>query len=170
MSYRSPVPLQPQHELENFSCSSEEQTSWLRRHARQSAASGGTKAFVVTEVGSDQVVAYYAWCMAQLSLEAAPERVRRGAGRYPQPVALLVRLGVDSRHERRGLGAGLLADVLLRFVAVADEIGTRALLVHAESETARDYYLHLIPDFRSGPSDPLHLVLLAKDLRRTVRH
>lgn len=169
MSYRSPVPLQPKHELEDFSCSSEEQTSWLRRHARQSAASGSTRVFVVTAVGSDQVVAFYAWCMAQLSLEAAPERVRRGAGRYPQPVALLARLAVDSRHERRGLGAGLLADVLLRFVAVAEEIGTRALLVHAESETARDYYLHLLPDFVPSPTDPLHLVLLAKDLRHTLR-
>lgn len=169
MSYRSPVPLQPQHELEDFSCSSEEQTSWLRRHARQSAASGGTRVFVVTEMGSDQVVAYYAWCMAQLSLEAAPERVRRGAGRYPQPVALLARLGVDSRHEGRGIGAGLLKDVLLRFVAVAEEIGARALLVHAESETARAYYLHLLPDLVPSPTDPLHLVLLAKDLRHTLR-
>jgi len=95
VSYRSPVPLLAQHELEDFSCSSEEQTAWLRRHARQSAASGGTRVFVVAEVGSDQVVAYYAWCMAQLSIEAAPERVRRGAGRYPQPVALLARLGVE---------------------------------------------------------------------------
>lgn len=169
MSYRSPVPLLAQHELEDFSCSSEEQTAWLRRHARQSAASGGTRVFVVTEVGSDQVVAYYAWCMAQLSIEAAPERVRRGAGRYPQAVALLARLGVDSRHEGRGLGAGLLSDVLLRFVAVAAEIGTRALLVHAESATARNYYLHLIPDFLPSPTDPLHLVLLAKDLRHTLR-
>lgn len=169
MTYRSPVPLQPKHQLEEFSCSSEEQTNWLRRHARQSVASGSTRVFVVTEVDADQVVAYYAWCMAQLSLEAVPERVRRGAGKYPQPVALLARLGVDSRHEGRGLGAGLLKDVLLRFVAVADEIGTRALLVHAESEIARNYYLHLLPDFLPSPTDPLHLVLLAKDLRHTLR-
>jgi GNAT superfamily N-acetyltransferase len=133
------------------------------------AASGGTRVFVVTEVGSGQVVADYAWCMAQLSLDAAPERVRRGVGRDPQPVALLARLGVDSRHEGRGIGAGMIRDVLLRFVAVAEEIGARALLVHAESETARDYYLHLIPHFLSSPSDPLHLVLRAKDLRHTLR-
>ncbi len=169
MTYRPPVPLQPQHQLEEFSCGSEEQTGWLHRHARQSAASGSTRVFVVTETGSEQVVAFYAWCMAQLSLAAAPERVRRGDGKYPQPVALLARLGVDSRHEGRGLGAGLLRDVLLRFIAVADEIGARALLVHAESDTARDYYLHLLPDFLPSPTDALHLVLLAKDLRRSLR-
>ncbi len=169
MTYRQPTPLLPQHQVEQFTCRSDEQTNWLRRHAKQSDASGSTRVFVVTEAGSDQVVAYYAWCMAQLTFEAAPERVRRGAGKYPQAVALLARLGVDSRHEGHGLGVGLVKDVLLRFVAVAEEIGTRALLVHAESENARDYYLHLLPDFLPSPTDPLHLVLLAKDLRRTLR-
>ncbi|MDQ1536654.1 MAG: hypothetical protein QOE58_1047 [Actinomycetota bacterium] len=168
MSYRSPVPLEARHVLDDFRCGSDEQTSWLQRHARQSAASSSTRVFVVTEVESDRVVAYYAWCMAQLTVEDAPERLRRGAGRYPQPVALLARLDVDLRHERRGLGAGLLKDVIARFLVVAEEIGCRALLVHAESEVARDYYLHHIPEFAASPSDPLHLGLLAKDIRRTL--
>lgn len=168
MSYRSPVLLEAHHQLDDFRCASQEQTSWLHRHARQSAASSSTRAFVVTEVESDRVVAYYAWCMAQLAVEDAPDRLRRGAGRYPQPVALLARLGVDLSHERRGLGAGLLKDVIARFLVVADEIGCRALLVHAESEAAREYYLHLIPQFVASPSDPLHLVPLAKDVRRTL--
>lgn len=169
MTYLPPVPLQSHHQLEKFDCRSAEQTRWLRRHARQSAASGSTRVFVVIEADSDRVVAYYAWCMGQLSLDAAPERLTRGAGKYPQPVALLARLGVDSQHESRGLGAGLLKNVLLRFLAGADEIGSRALLVHAESDDASDYYLHLLPDFLISPTDPMHLVLLAKDLRRTLQ-
>lgn len=168
MTYRSPVLLEARHPLDEFTCASEEQTSWLHRHARQSAASSSTRVFLVTEVESDRVVAYYAWCMAQLAGDDAPERPRRGAGRYPQPVALLARLGVDLAHERRGLGAGLLKDVIARFLAVAADIGCRALLVHAESEVAKDYYLHLIPEFVVSPSDPLHLVLIAKDVRKTL--
>ncbi len=168
MSYRSPVQLEARHQLDEFRCASEEQTRWLQRHARQSAASSSTRVFVVTEGESDHVVAYYAWCMAQLAVEDAPERLRRGAGRYPQPVALLARLGVDLGHERLGLGAGLLKDVIGRFLVVAEEIGCRALLVHAESDVAKDYYLHLIPEFVASPTEPLHLVLLAKDLRKTL--
>ncbi len=168
MSYRNPVLLESRHELDDFRCASEEQTSWFQRHARQSAASSSTRVFVVTEAESDRVVAYYAWCMAQLAVEDAPKRLRRGAGRYPQPVALLARLGVDLGHERRGLGAGLLKDVIARFLVVSEAIGCRALLVHAESAVAKDYYLHLIPEFVASPSDPLHLVLLAKDVRRTL--
>jgi GNAT superfamily N-acetyltransferase len=63
---------------------------------------------VVTPIASEQVVAYYAWTMAQIELTDAPARLRKGAGRYPQPVALLGRLGVHRDHEGHGLGAGLL--------------------------------------------------------------
>jgi hypothetical protein len=42
------------------------------------------------------------------------------------------------------------------------------LLVHAESEQARGFYEHLIPEFQPSPTDPLHLVLLLKNIRRTL--
>ena len=166
--YRSPEPLADRHEVSEFVCRSTEQTEWLRRHARQADSAGTTKVFVVTQVGSDRVVAYYAWCMAQVARAAAPERLRKGAGRYPQPVALLARLGVHVDHERRGLGAALLQDVFARVLELADAIGCRGLLVHSESDEARDFYLHLVPEFEPSPTDPLHLVLLTKDIRRTL--
>lgn len=75
--------------------------------------------------------------MAQIDLVEAPARLRKGAGRYPQPVALLARLGVHVDHEGQGLGAGLLQDVFARLVGLPDRIGCRGLLVHAESEQAR---------------------------------
>lgn len=169
MSYRPPEPLSPHHDLAGFACASEEQTDWLLRHARQSAAASSTRVFVVTPSASRAVVAYYAWAMAQLELADAPRRLASGAGRYPQPVALLARLGVDRHHEGRGLGAALLRDVILRVAAISDEIGCRGLLVHAESERARDLYLHLVPEFAPSPTDELHLVLLLEDIRRTLR-
>lgn len=43
------------------------------------------------------------------------------------------------------------------------------LLVHAETTQARDFYLRLIPEFEPSPIDPLHLVLLMKDILRTLR-
>jgi len=169
VSYRRPEPLVPRHRTDDFTCSSLEQTEWLRQHARQSSSSGTTKVFVVTEEGSDDVLAYYAWCMASLAVTDAPTRLRKGAGRYPQPVALLARLGVDTRHEGRGLGAGLLQDILMRPVEAAADIGCRGLLIHAESEAARQFYLHLLPELAASPTDDLQLVLLVKDVLRTLR-
>jgi GNAT superfamily N-acetyltransferase len=150
-------------------CASAEQTDWLVRHALQSTATGITRVFVVTPADSRHVVAYYAWTMTQLDLAHAPSRMRKGAGRYPQPVALLARLGVHREHEGKGLGAALLLDVIQRTAAISDEIGCRGVLVHCESEQARSFYLHLIPEFEQSPTDELHLVLLLKDIRKTLR-
>lgn len=167
-AYRTPELLADHHDLSAFRCRSPEQTEWLRRYGRQSSSTGTTRVFVVTEHEGDRVVAYYAWCMAQLESQAAPTRMRKGAGRYPQPVALLARLGVDLDHEGRGLGAGLLQDVFSRIAELSDDIGCRGLLIHAESDDARRFYLHLVPELETSPSDDLHLVLLMKDIRRTL--
>lgn len=161
--------LATEHDVRSFRCRSAEQTAWLRRHARQASSTGTTRTFVVTPDGLPVVVAYFAWCMAHLSWDAAPDRLQRGAGRYPQPVALLARLGVDVDHEGRGLGAALVGDVVLRLLAVAGEIGCRGLLIHCADDEARRFYLHLIPELEPSPTDDLHLMLLARDARRSLR-
>ena len=167
--YLAPRLLDSDHALEEFECRSIEQMEWLRRHARQANASGTARVLVVTEPDSTEVVAYYAWAMATITVATAPTRMRRGAGRYPQPVALLARLGVSIDHEGQGLGAGLLGDVIARTADLGTEIGCRGLLVHAETSQARGFYHHLIPESEPSPTDELHLVLLMKDIHRTLR-
>ena len=166
--YRPPRPILTTDNVDEFNCASTEQTQWLRRYAKQSMSTGTTRVFVVTTEDNSTVIAYYAWCMAQLDLAAAPDRLKKGAGRYPQPVALLARLGVDSGHVGKGLGSGLLVDVVSRLLTLSDDIGCRGLLIHAESEVARAFYLHLIPELQPSPTDDLHLVLLLKDARRSL--
>ena len=123
---------------------------------------------VVTALNSPAVVAYYGWCMAHLVITDAPERLTKGAGRYPQPVALLARLCVHDAHVGRGLGAGLLQDVFLRMLAITDNIGCRCLLIHCDSAAAKDFYLHLVPGFVESPTDPMHLIALLKDIRKSM--
>ena len=166
--YNPPELLAARHQLTGFRCRSEEQNTWLVEVAKQAHGTGTTRVFVVTEVDQPRVAAYYAWCMASVAIADLPERLRRGAGRYPQPMALLARLGVDERHEGQGLGAALLLDVISRVASLSDAIGCRGLLVHAESEEARGFYENLIPEFERSPTDSLHLLLLLKDIRRTL--
>lgn len=130
---------------------------------------GTARVLIVTEEHSQVVVAYYAWAMASVTLANLPTRMRKGAGRYPQPVALLTRLGVARGHEGHGLGAGLVKDVVMRAAELGTAIGCRGLLVHAETSQARDFYRHLIPEFEPSPTDELHLVLMMKDIHRTLR-
>jgi hypothetical protein len=136
--YQPPELLAARHQLAGFRCRSEAQTAWLVEMAKQAHGTGTTRVFVVTEIEQPTVVATYAWCMASVGITELPERLRRGAGRYPQPVALLARLGVDERHEGQGLGAALLLDVISRAnslseASLSDAIGCRGLLVHAEA-------------------------------------
>ena len=161
--------LSGRHDLGTFRCRSTEQTEWLHRHARQSASMGTTRVFVVTEHAQDPVVAYYAWCMAQVQPDKATERLRKSAGWDPQPVALLARLGVDTEHEGRGLGVGLLQDVFARLFELSSDRGCRGLIVHAESAAAREFYLHLVPVVEPSPTDDFHLLQLMKDIRRAIR-
>jgi ribosomal protein S18 acetylase RimI-like enzyme len=169
MTYRQPVRLEKHHNLAEFECRSEEQTTWLRKSARQANAVGTTTVFVVTPDDSPSTVAaYYAWCMAAVSPANAPKRLAQGGGQYPQPVALLARLGVDFRHERQGLGAGMMQDVFARLVSLREEIGCGGLLVHCENAEAMRFYLHLVKEFEQSPTDPLHLYLLMKDVRKAL--
>ena len=167
--YNPPDLLAARHQLAGFRCRSEEQSAWLVEMAKQVHGTGTTRVLVVTESDQPAVLAYYAWCMASVGITDLPERLRRGAGRYPQPVALLARLAVDERHEGQGLGSALLLDLVTRVASLSDAIGCRGLLVHAESEQARSFYEHLIPEFEHSPTDPLHLLVLLKDIRRPLR-
>ena len=60
----------------------------------------------------------------------------------------------------------MLQDVMLRCATAADEIGVRQLLVHAKNERAKRGYEQY--GFEESPTDPLHVTLLMKDIRRFV--
>ncbi|GAA4198064.1 GNAT family N-acetyltransferase [Microbispora amethystogenes] len=154
-------------DLDGFDCGSPAQSEWLTRHALQAHASGGCRVYVVRDAGSGRVMGYYALAAGSVGSAAAPARLLKGAGRRDQPVVILARLGVDRAAQGIGLGRALVVDAFRRVARVADQIGVRAMLIHCESETARAFYLRLAA-FEQSPSDPLHLLLLMKDLRRAL--
>lgn len=169
MTYAPPRPLRRDDNIEQFVCGSAEQTKWLLHSARQAHSGDTNKVFVVTESPSSAVVAYYGWCMSAVITDQVPERLRKGTGRYPLlPLALITRLGVHQDHEGQGLGSALLKEVLQRAAYLSEEIGCRGLLIHAESDKARQFYTHLV-EFEEMPESPFHLVVLMKDVRRYLR-
>ena len=77
---------------------------------------------------------------------------------------VLARLAIDQGAQGQGLGQGLLKDALERTAHAADIGGLRAVLVHAKDAAARAFYEHF--DFEASPTDPYHLFVLTKDLKR----
>ena len=60
----------------------------------------------------------------------------------PIPVIILARLAVDVSFRGKALGADLLHYAVLRSFRVAENIGVRAIMVHALAEEARGFYVH----------------------------
>jgi hypothetical protein len=163
-----PVAYDPaRHDVSEFDCGSAAQTRWLRQVAGAAQAARTARVYVVTRVDEDRVVGYHALAAASIALDDAPPTLLKQAGRSPIPVILLARLGVDLSAQGKGLGAALVKDAMLRGYQASETVGARAFLIHAESERARDFYLHLA-EFDRSPTDPLHLILLMSEIERIV--
>jgi ribosomal protein S18 acetylase RimI-like enzyme len=163
------VPLTTTHVATGFDCGSPAQSEWPVRHALQAQQSGTSRVYVVTDDADERrrVLGYYALAAGSVAPETAPQRLAQGAGRYHQPVVILTRLGVDLSCQGLGLGRALVVDALRRVAAASEVIGVRALLIHCENDAARDFYLRLTK-FDTSTTDPLHLFLLMKDLRKAL--
>lgn len=166
MGYSPPEPLRGKHSTEGFECGEPSLDTWIEKHARQAEASGSARVFVTTDDG-ERVVGFYALAAASVSPKEATERLMKGQAKHQSvPVILIGRLAVDVNHQGKQVGRSLLQDALLKCATAADSIGARAVVVHAISDDAASFYDRF--GFEGSPSDPHHLILLMKDLRKLL--
>jgi len=149
-----PAPLTASHALAEFDCGIPAMNDWLRRRALPNETSGASRTFVVCQ--DARVVGFYALATGSVSREEATGGIRR---KMPEPIPVMVlgRLAVDVGWRKRGVGAGLLRDAVLRTLAVSKQAGIRALVVHALSEDAKAFYLR--HGFQESPLQPMTLML-----------
>lgn len=149
-----PEPIAEHHDLDAFDCGEPGLDSWLRRRALANEREHASRTFVVCS--GRIVVGYYCLAAGSVAHADAPGTIRRN---MPQPIPVIVlgRLAVDRRWSGKGIGAGLLKDAVLRSTQVTREIAARALLVHAISAPARNFYLKF--GFIESPIDPMTLML-----------
>jgi GNAT superfamily N-acetyltransferase len=114
----------------------------------------------------ESIVGFHTLAVGQVTYDDAPQRLTKGLARHLVPIVLLARLAVDRRWQNQGLGKALLKDAMQRTLQAADIAGVRALAVHAKDDEARRFYERF--DFVPSPSDPMHLFVLLKDVRRIV--
>lgn len=150
------------HAVEAFDCGEPALNRFLSRFAWASQQAQAAQSYV--GLADDTVAGFYTLVVGEVSCDDDPERLSKVLARHPVPLMLLARLGIDARWQGRGLGAGLLKDAMQRTVRAADIAGIRALAVHANNDNARAFYRNF--DFIESPTDPRHLFLLVKDLRR----
>jgi predicted N-acetyltransferase YhbS len=159
-----PEALSPAHDAGAFECGREELNGYLTKRAFADQQAEKSRTYVVCR--GARVVAYLSLAAGSVERAEAPECLAKGQGQQSIPVILLARLAVDVSEQGRGLGEALLVEALRRSAAAADIIGARAVIVHAKDQEARSFYERY--GFEGSPTNPLHLVLLMKDVRKSL--
>ncbi len=154
--------LDRSHIIECFDCGYDDLNRYISRFALNNQLAGSAQTYVGQ--ADEKVVGYYSLAVGAVAHSQAPTRMVKGLARHPVPVMLLARLAVDNEVKGIGLGSALLHDALARTLQAADIAGIRAIVVHAKDNEARRFYEHF--DFDPSPTDPYHLYLLIKDLRK----
>ena len=155
-----PTPIGLGHDLSDFESGEPSLDEWLKKRALKNHASGASRCFVLC-VGA-VVVGYYSLSAGAISHEAAPKAMRRNMP-DPLPLLLLGRLAIDKRYHNQGLGSAVLRDAMLRAVSVAGDAGVFAIMVHALSPEARQFYLSR--GFVQSPLQPMTLIMTLETVR-----
>ena len=156
--------LTRRHAVDGFDCGREALNRFLIRFALSNRQANASQTY--SGLADDAVIGFYTLAVGEVTFEEVPERLTKGLARHPVPIMLLARLGVSLNRQGRGVGSGLLKDAMRRTMQAADIAGIRAFAVHARDEAASAFYRHF--GFVPSPTDPLHLFLLVKELRRAA--
>jgi GNAT superfamily N-acetyltransferase len=159
----APEKLRAEHDLSDFECEEPALDDWLRRRALQNEESGASRTYVVCS--GRQVVGYYALAVGAVAHVEAPGRVRRNMP-DPVPVMIIGRLAVHKDFQGKKIGPALLRDAVLRTLQAAEIAGVRAILVHAISDRARQFYERW--GFIPSPMDPMTLMITVSEAAKAL--
>ena len=156
----TPAPLCSDHDTTRFNCGNDTLNDWLIKRVLKNQDSGASRTFVINS--NKRVIGYYALASGSVERLAAPGSIARNMPE-PVPVIVLGRLAVDVDYQGHRLGAALLKDAMLRTLAVSHEVGIRAMLVHAISDEAKQFYRRY--GFQESPIDAMTLMLSIQQLK-----
>jgi GNAT superfamily N-acetyltransferase len=160
LDFTPPAPITADQNLTDFDSGESSLNAWLKKRAFKNHMSGASRCFVLC--AGANIIGYYSLSAGAISHETAPKSMRRNMAN-PLPVLLLGRLAVDKRYHNQGIGQALLRDAMLRAVNVAGDAGVIALLVHALSDQAKQFYLSR--GFVESPLQAMTLIMTIETIR-----
>ena len=149
------------HHVAGFDCGDVDLDDYLTRRALADQRAGKTR--VAARDGL--VVGFFGLKAATVSPPATTEHLP-GQGPLDVPVILLERLAVGTSEQGHGLGAAMLVQALSRCLQAADTMFSRAVLVDTGVAEARGFFEKY--GFEPSPTDPQHLVIRTKDIRKSL--
>ena len=135
----APALLTERHILQSFDCGNDVLNEWLRRRAMKNQLLNASRTFVICLEGTLRVVGYYSIATGSVSHADLGRSLRQNMP-DPIPVVLLGRLAVDVCTQGHRFGKWLLNDAVMRVANLADQVGIKAVMVHAIDEQAKAFY------------------------------
>lgn len=157
---KPPSLLSDNHNVDNFDCGEPTLDEWLKKRAAKNNASDASRCFVLCD--DNQVIGYYCLSAGAINRESAPKAMRRN---MPEslPVLVLGRLAIDKNFHNKGLGSALLRDAMIRSVSISHDLGVFAILIHALSDEAKQFYISR--GFIESPIQPMTLFMTLATIR-----
>jgi GNAT superfamily N-acetyltransferase len=156
--FQAPEKLNSSHRIESFDSGNSQLDDWLKRRALKNELEWASRTYVLCT--GKVVVAYYCLANGAVAQTSATGRVRRNMP-DPIPVMVIGRLAVVRHWQGKGIGRALLRDAILRTLQASEIAGIRAVLVHAISEDAKQFYEQC--GFHASPADPMTLMVKVRD-------
>lgn len=159
-----PVLLSSEHETDAFDCGERSLNEWLKKTALQNQVSNASRSYVLCKANT--VIGYYCLSSGAICRESGPSAMRRNQPSQV-PVVVLGRLAIDKQCQRSGYGRALLRDAMLRIVHASQGIGICAVLIHAISLEAKQFYLSC--GFVESPLQEMTLMMTVKTMERILQ-
>jgi GNAT superfamily N-acetyltransferase len=147
--------LTNRHRRTGFNCGEPALDVFLTNLAGQQQRRNFARTYVALAEDGLTVVGFATVSAGQVASADMPTGLK--LPRYPVPAMRLGRLAVDSRHQGRGIGKGLLRFTLGLAQEWSAHVGIYGVAVEAKDVAARDFYLRL--GFLAGRDDPLNMIL-----------
>ncbi len=152
-------PLSKSHDRDGFDCGSEPLNLFLKQTARQHAARGISRTFVLVNESASEpkpILGFFALNLCQIQSEALPPEEARKLPRNVSGVRL-GRLAVARELQGQGLGKILLVATMKKFLEIFNTAGGISLFLDAKDQKAKAFYEHF--GFVPLPSNELELFL-----------
>jgi len=163
MGIAAPCPITSTHDVSSFDCGDTTLNHWLQHRAIKNENNGASRTFVVCD--EETIIGYYSLAVGAIARDDSARKVRRNMP-DPIPIMVLGRLAVDVSCQGKHIGTGMLKDAIQRTIIVAEQAGIRALLVHALSEKAKNFYLHC--GFHESVTNDMTLMITLGEASKSV--
>ena len=126
-----------------FQCGSEPLNDYIRRYASQDVRRNISRVFIATpENDPRQPSGFFTLSAGSVSCSSLPASLARKLPRYPVPVALIGRLGVEKKFQGKGLGSILLADACQKVSQASSVLAMAGIIIDAKDDDAISFYKH----------------------------